>query len=126
MKDIVGYEGIYAITSCGRVWSYRRKKFLTSFKTPEGYEQVWLCRNGKPIGRYVHRLVAQAYIPNPDNLPVINHKDEVPYHNWITNLEWCTQLYNIHYGNHHENMCKAVKQALQKKKELRTIYTSKT
>ena len=116
MKDIVGYEGIYAVTSCGRVWSYRRNIFMKTYQTPEGYEIVWLCVNGKSKGYNVHRLVAQAYIDNPDNLPQINHKDEVPYHNWVNNLEWCTQYYNNHYGHHHERMCEAVRMAKQRER----------
>ncbi len=111
MKDIVGYEGIYAITSCGRVWSYRRNKFLSSYSTKNGYQLVSLCTEGKEHQCYVHRLVGQAYIENPDNLPQINHKDEVTNHNWVNNLEWCTQQYNNNYGSHNVKMGQAVSRA---------------
>lgn len=98
MKDIRGFEGLYAVTSCGRVWSYRRKKFLKPHTYSNGYLYVDLSKNGKHNLRRVHRLVAEAYIPNPDNLPQVNHKDEIKTHNWINNLEWCDAKYNVNYG----------------------------
>lgn len=104
MRDIKGYEGKYAVTSCGRVWSYKRKKFLKPGVSRGGYLQVVLCKEGKMHTTTVHRLVAGAYIPNPDNLPQINHSDEVKTHNWISNLEWCTAKYNNNYGTHTEKI----------------------
>ena len=102
MKDIKGYEGLYAVTSCGKVWSYKNKKFLTycysSINPNARYFRVYLYKNGKPTPYQVHRLVAEAYIPNPDNLPVVNHKDEDKFNNCVNNLEWCTYLYNNTYG----------------------------
>ena len=75
MKDIKGYEGLYAVTSCGRVWSYRRNKFLAPATIKSGYNYVNLYKDGKKKFCRVHRLVAEAYIPNPDNLPQVNHKN---------------------------------------------------
>lgn len=98
MRDIKGYEGIYAITSCGRVWSYRSKKFLKNQLDKGGYEYVNLKLKGTVKKEKIHRLVAQAYIPNPDNLPQVNHKDEVRNHNWVNNLEWCDAKYNTRYS----------------------------
>lgn len=98
MNDVKGYEGIYAITSCGKVWSYRRQKFLTPFYNTKGYLKVDLWKNGKVKTFSVHRLVAEAYIPNPDNLPQVNHKDECKTNNCLQNLEWCDCKYNINYG----------------------------
>jgi hypothetical protein len=89
MEDIKGYEGLYAVTSCGRVWSYRSKKFLKPKEDKNGYLSVGLRLNGKQDRRYIHRLVAEAYIPNPAALPQVNHKDEIKSHNYINNLEWC-------------------------------------
>ena len=98
MRDVVGFEGRYGITSCGKVWSYRRKRFLHTYGGDD-YQMVCLFKDGKSYFDYVHRLVAKAYLPNPDNLPDVNHKDEVRTHNWLNNLEWCTRHYNLHYSN---------------------------
>ena len=98
MKDIKGYEGLYAITSCGKVWSYRAQKFLSQRKNNDGYLLVNLYKNGTMKTYSVHRLVAEAYIPNPENKTEINHKDENKEHNWLSNLEWTTHKENINYG----------------------------
>ena len=98
MKDIKGYEGIYGITSCGKVWSYRRKKFLKPGTDGNGYLKVKLCKDNENKNCYVHRLVAEAYIPNTENLPEINHKDENKANNCLQNLEWCDRKYNNNYG----------------------------
>ena len=65
MKDIKGYEGLYAVTSCGKVWSYRRKIFLSPSYDNNGYLMVNLSVGGNVKTKYIHRLVAEAYIPNP-------------------------------------------------------------
>ena len=64
----------------------------------DGYRNVKLYRDGKERTLYVHRLVAQAFIPNPDNLPEVNHKDEDTTNNRVDNLEWCSSKYNSNYG----------------------------
>ena len=102
MRDIVGYEGEYAITGDGRVWSYKRKKFLKPMLTMDGYHRVSLCKEGKGKNYLIHRLVAEAYIPNPDNLPQVNHKDENKQNNCVSNLEWCDAKYNANYGTRTE------------------------
>ena len=94
MKDVVGYENIYAVTSCGRVWSYRRQKFLTPFYNTKGYLKVDLWKNGKVKQFFVHRLVAEAYIPNPDNLPQVDHINEDKTNNCVNNLQWITNRDN--------------------------------
>lgn len=99
MKDIAGYEGLYGITSCGKVWSYKRQKFLKTGNNHKGYLQVGLRKNGERKWYLVHRLVADAYIPNPENLPMINHKDENKANNCLQNLEWCDAKYNNTYGS---------------------------
>lgn len=98
MKDIKNFEGHYAVTSCGKVWSYKSKKFLKPRKDSSGYYQVSLWKDGKGKNYLLHRLVAEAYLPNPEGLPQINHKNENKADNCLNNLEWCTCKYNINYG----------------------------
>ena len=98
MKDIVGYEGLYAITSCGKVWSYLRKKFLKPADNGTGYLFVLLHKDGKVRNRYVHRLVAEAYLPNPENLPQVDHIDGNKMHNFLNNLQWITNRDNVRKG----------------------------
>lgn len=96
-KDIEGYEGLYQVSNMGRVKSVRRNILLKS-RIARGYERVNLSKNGKYLTKKVHRLVANAFIPNPDNLPQVNHKDENKTNNCVDNLEWCDSKYNINYG----------------------------
>jgi hypothetical protein len=110
-KDIEGYEGLYQVSNEGRVKSLHREiiykdgrkkvleeKILHNFLSDLGYCHVMLSKDGVPNRYKVHRLVAKAFIPNPMNLPIINHKDECKTNNSVVNLEWCDQNYNIHYG----------------------------
>ena len=114
MKDILGYEGLYAITSCGKVWSYKSKKFLKPQKRKRkgGYLQVNLHKDGEQKTYTIHRLVQKAYLPNPSNLPQVNHKDENKENNALPNLEWCDQSYNSNYGSRNEKVGKAISKAL--------------
>jgi len=110
-KDIVGYEGYYQVSNLGRVKSLDRvitnkMGVMRNFKgfvkklTPDGrgYLVVTLSRDGKDTRCIVHRLVAEAFIPNKEKLPFINHKDEIKDNNHVDNLEWCTCEYNNRYG----------------------------
>ena len=99
MKDIRDYEGLYAITEDGQVWSHRRQKFLKPSTSKDGYLRAGLHKDGKLRTIEIHRLVAEAYIPNPDNLPQVNHKSEIKTENFVGNLEWCSSKYNMNYGS---------------------------
>ncbi len=97
MKDIEGYEGLYAVTKDGRVWSYPKKNgvnqkgtYLAPKETTFGYLSVGLYKNGKRKVFLVHRLVLSAFICNPQNKPQANHKDGIKKNNNIENLEWNT------------------------------------
>lgn len=90
--------GLYLISDDGRVFSARTAKVLKTSRTPQGYESIEININGEARKYFVHRLVAEAFIPNPDNLPIVNHKDENPKNNRVDNLEWCTYKYNSNYG----------------------------
>ena len=98
-KDILGYEGLYKISDKGRVKSigYGKERILKPGSC-RGYLHVSLCKNHKIKYCRIHRLVAQSFIPNPQNLPMVNHKDENPSNNNVTNLEWCDSKYNNNYG----------------------------
>ena len=106
MRDICGYEGLYAITDNGEVWSYRKNKFLKQHITNDGYLYVTLYKNKQRKTIKVHRLVAETYIPNPNNLPEVNHKSEVTTNNCIDNLEWVTKKENANYGTRAERIHK--------------------
>lgn len=102
-KDIIDYEGLYQISNYGRVKSLgndktKKEKILKFGKDKDGYLQVHLCKNGKKKTCKVHRLVAQAFIPNPNNYEEINHKNENREMNTVENLEWCTRQYNVEYS----------------------------
>lgn len=118
-KPVVGWEGLYEVSNFGNVRSvdrlvesrgfskqYRNGKILYQ-RTQNGYRRVKLCNGGVNKVKMVHRLVAEAFIPNPQSLPFINHKDEVRSNNRVDNLEWCTRLYNMRYGNCVENIRKS-------------------
>ena len=94
MKDIEGYEGLYAVTSCGKVWSYKSEKFLKPVKKKNGYLKVNLYKDRKCKTFLVHRLVGLAYIPNPNNFETIDHIDGNKEHNYVNNLQWMTQSDN--------------------------------
>jgi len=100
-KDIEGFEGRYQISNYGNVKSIIRKKhrILSPSIKHNGYLGVNLYdENKKMWNKQIHRLVAIAFIPNPDNLPQVNHIDENKENNHADNLEWCTQNQNIHHG----------------------------
>ena len=117
-KDIKGYEGFYQVSDCGNVRSLERdvycqdgtfhhhveEKILVSCVNGRGYANVNLYKNGKRKNILIHRLVAMAFIPNPENKPMINHKDENPLNNCVDNLEWCTASYNANYGTRNERI----------------------
>lgn len=98
-RDIGGYEGHYMVDTKGNVFSLKRKKIMTPCKSNNGYMQVHLSIDGVMKSHKIHRLVAKTFIPNPYNLPQVNHKDEDKTNNCVENLEWCTQSYNMNYND---------------------------
>ena len=104
-KPIPGYEGLYEVSNYGRVRSFKwssNGKILSPGNTGKdrsGYCFVNLCKDGKAKKHCtVHRLVAEAFIPNPNNFPQVNHMDECKENNYFGNLEWCSPAYNNSYG----------------------------
>ena len=124
----MGYEGYYQVSNMGRVKSLERKcncrsngiktihcKILTP-GNDKGYLKVNLRKNNKTKQHTVHRLVAIAFLPNENNYPYINHKDENPSNNRVDNLEWCTPKYNNNYGTARERGIKTRKSRYTKEK----------
>ena len=103
-RDIEGYEGLYMVSNFGRVVSFQgcNPRIMKLGMTHKGYLHVGLQKNKQHKTIVVHRLVAKAFIPNPDNLPQVNHKDECKTNNRVDNLEWCTDKYNHNYGTYIE------------------------
>ena len=127
-RDITGYEGKYQVSNLGRVKSlnYRRTgkdKVLKQLKNPQGYLAATLYRDGKSKKFLIHRLVAQAFLPNLDELPEINHKDENKKNNCVDNLEWCTSKYNKNYGGHTERRILTLKSNGKHCKKVKCIET---
>jgi hypothetical protein len=110
-KDIVGFEGLYQVSNLGNVKSLKRnvkygrlnvvrqERVLKKGKDSDGYCRVVLQKDKQRTYLRVCRLVATTFIPNPQNLPFVNHKDEIKDNDNVLNLEWCTALYNNTYGN---------------------------
>ena len=114
-KDIKGYEGLYQVSNKGNVRSLDRMvnspngmrmskgRILKQYKYGS-YSKVSLSKASRVKTYDVHPLVAKAFIPNPNNYPQVNHKNENRYDNRVENLEWCTAKYNVNYGTHNQRM----------------------
>jgi len=119
-EDVQGYEGIYQVSSLGRVKSLSRtvvtngtcrkinEKILKDNIDKHGYVYYFLYKNGKCQRVKCHRLVAKTFLDNPNGYNLINHKDENKRNNAISNLEWCDPAYNLNYGNRSKKYMKPV------------------
>lgn len=115
-KNIEGYEGMYQVSNEGRVKSLKfgKEKIMKPNKDRNGYLNINLRKDEKRRIFAIHRLVAQAFLPNPNNYEEVNHKDEDKTNNVVsgvnTNLEWCNRQYNCNYGTRTERISKQVNQ----------------
>lgn len=106
-KDIEGYEGHYEVSTFGRVRNKRTGRVLKEGTYYNGYSKITLSKNSVTKTYLVHRLIAQAFIPNPENKPQVNHKDENKTNNHADNLEWMTAEENVNYGTRNDRVAKA-------------------
>jgi len=98
MKDVREYEGHYSVTKDGQIWSHKRNKFLKPILSNK-YHSVNLCRPDKKMKfKRIHRIVAEAYLLNPENKPQVNHIDSDKFNNAVSNLEWCTASENVRHA----------------------------
>lgn len=124
---VVGFEGLYEVSSLGRVrsldrvgkngensYSLYKGRILNPAKGGIGYFYVHLSKDNIKTNKYIHRLVAEAFLKNPDNLPQVNHKDENKLNNCVENLEWCTAKYNIEYSGNVKKMVKVRAEQMKK------------
>ena len=128
-KDVPGYEGLYQVSNIGEVRSlfYRGSKKIQLLKPAQdkkGYLRVTLYKDKKTHTLQIHRLVGMAFIPNPNNLPCINHKDCNPGNNHVENLEWCDVKYNNQYkfGYHEPVRMEIFKRYIKEKQIKKKIY----
>ena len=137
-KDIVGYEGLYKVSDKGNIYSVERissqgNKWggitLKPRYDKHGYFRVTLYKNGKQKTRFIHRLVAEAFIPNPNGYSEINHRDENKINNYAENLEWCTIKQNNNHGTRTERAsqtkCKKVRAINVETGEILTFNSAK-
>lgn len=113
-KDIKEYEGLYQVSNLGRVKRVETDRILKGQNNSTGYLRVRLYKNNIAYNMRVHRLVAEAFIPNPDNKPQVNHIDEDKTNNSLANLEWMTAKENNNHGTRNERLSKAIRKAMRK------------
>lgn len=107
-KAVKGYEGLYEVSNLGKVRNAKTLHNLSAFKNSQGYYRLTLWKNNKQKKYSVHRIVAEAFIPNIHNKPQVNHIDEDKSNNKASNLEWCTQIENHNHGTINERISKTL------------------
>lgn len=127
-KDIKGYEGLYQVSNLGRIRNFdkyihtklinneivlKKRKIMKQSITWDGYLRVTLTKNKKHKSIKVHRLVAEAFIPNYNEYPQVNHKDENKLNNCVNNLEWCSNEYNYNYGTRKQRASQSKKKMIR-------------
>ena len=103
MEPLLGYEGLYCIERDGRIWSCRYKKYMKSSKRKDGYWHIGLRKEGRGDNKLVHRLLAIQFIPNPDNLPCVDHMNKNRTDNRLCNFRWATCKDNSHNRSINKN-----------------------
>ena len=128
-KNIKGFNGDYQVSNFGRIKTLKngKEKLLSLSKCANGYYKCSLYKNNIQYYKKVHRLVAETFIPNPNNLYCVNHKDENKLNNCVDNLEWCTLQYNLEYGTGRQRSIEHRKKTVRmysKDKEIEAVFPS--
>lgn len=121
-KNIEGFKE-YSVSNFGNIRNNKTGRVLKPRKHTGGYVRVILCKDKKHCDYYIHRLVAQAFISNPANLPEVNHKDENKLNNCVDNLEWCDRVYQVNYGTYHERMVNTQRKTSKYSKSVKCVET---
>lgn len=116
-KPVIGYEELYEVSNIGRIRSLNSGEIKVNFLCKNGYYYCHLYKNNKCNFKKVSRIVAEAFIPNPNNFPCVNHKNEVKTDNRVENLEWCTYKHNSNWGSCSKRMIKTRNKNNSKNKE---------
>ena len=136
IKSVIGYEGLYEVTSDGDIFSVDRytkdgkhlkRKKIKGGKFSNGYEFVCLRKDGVNHNCLKHRIIAESFLPNPNNLPIVNHIDGDKQNNNVNNLEWCTQGYNLKHAIQIglvESQCKIRRKVKVKKDDLEIVFNT--
>lgn len=120
-RDIKGYEGYYKVSSLGRLKSLKRSpKILTPYVVTGGYIGHKLCKDGKERSYRFHRIVASAFLDNPNNLPEVNHKNGIKTDNRVENIEWCSRLENARHATKNDLRTSSLK--YKEANEIRVKY----
>lgn len=107
-KPVAGYEGIYEVSNMGCLRNAKGER-LSVFPNQSGYYRVNLCNHGRRKAKFIHRIVAEAFLDNPFNYSQINHKDENKWNNSADNLEWCNAEYNTNYGSRNKRVAEIMR-----------------
>ena len=121
-KNIECFEE-YSVSNFGNIRNKKTGRILKPRKHTGGYMRIILCKDKKHYDRYIHRLVAQAFISNPNNLPEVNHKDEDKTNNCVENLEWCDRVYQVNYGTFHDRMVETQRKTSKHSKPVKCVET---
>lgn len=111
-RDIKGYGGLYQVSNFGKIYSNNTHSLAKPYRNNKGYLKIDLCKDGKRKKFFVHRIVAETFIANPNNYPQVNHKDEDKTNNNVSNLEFCDCKYNIGYGTGRERAAEKVRKSV--------------
>lgn len=130
-RPAVGYEGLYEVSNTGKVarvkgYHCRKRHLMRTFINNSGYVCTRLCKNNHGKTELVHRMIALAFIPNPNNYPQINHKDCCKTNNNVSDLEWCTGKYNSNYADHKQKQSESHINNLEKNKLAKKVICIET